>query len=147
MIRHAKLSDLHQVRYLAQTSFAPYAVGMGQQAAPMSADFRDLAEEGRLYVYMVENAVRGFITFHIDGPDVHVEAMAVSAKFRRQGIGRSMLDYADKEGLKAGCRRVILYTNVLMFENIAYYLGKGFQETDRREEEGFDRVYFERYLR
>ena len=147
MIRHAKLSDLHQVRYLAQVSFAPYATSMGRQPAPISADFRDLAEDGKLFVFMIENAVRGFIIFHINGPDVHVEAMAVASKFRRQGIGRSLLDYADKEGLKNGCRRVVLYTNVLMFENIAYYLGKGFLETDRREEEGHDKVYFERYLK
>ena len=147
MIRPARFSDLHQIRFLAQTAFAPYAMRMGQKPAPMSADYRELVAIGKVQVYIIENAVRGFIVFHVDGPDVHIEAMAVAAKFRGRGVGRNLLNFADTAGIKAKCRRVVLYTNVLMFENIAYYKSKGFQEVDTRHQDGFERVYFERYLK
>lgn len=147
MIRPARFSDLHQIRYLGYAALGPFQHRMGRKPAPLSADFRELVRLGRIHVYMIENAVRGFICFHIDGPDVHIETIAVAPKFRGRGIGRSLLDLADKMGLKEGCRRVVLYTNVLMFENVAYYRGKGFQEIDTRAHKDHERVYFERYLR
>lgn len=147
MIRAAKYSDLHQIRYLAQTSFAPYAVRSTFRAEPFSADPRELVAQRKISVFLRENAVRGFICYHIDGPDVHIESLAVGPKYRRRGVGRMLLDHADRRGLRAGCRRAILYTNAQMFENYSYYLAKGFRETERRFEEGYERIYLERYLR
>lgn len=147
MIRHARVSDLHQIRYLAQTQFAPYAVQIRGKREPLKGDLKDLVEKFEVSVFVLENAVRGFIIYKISGPDVHIEALAVSNKWRRKGVGRQLLDYADRDGLRAGCRRAIFYTNAQNFENIAYFRAKGFQETDRRFEEGYERVYLERYLR
>jgi Ni,Fe-hydrogenase III large subunit len=39
-----------------------------------------------------------------------------------------------------------LYTNAKMTENLAYYPRLGFEETGRRREDGFDRVYFRRLV-
>ncbi len=147
MIRHARLGDLQQLRYLAQTAFAPYATGVRGKREPLRADLRELVEEEAVSVFILENAVRGFICYHIDGPDLHIEALAVSARQRRRGVGRQLLDQADREGLAKKCRRAIFHTNAAMFENLAYFRAKGFEETDRRNENGFDRIYMERYLR
>ncbi|MEM8787502.1 MAG: GNAT family N-acetyltransferase [Pseudomonadota bacterium] len=146
MIRSARTSDLHQLRYLAQIAFAPYATGMTGPRAPLSADLRTLVEAEEVSVSVIENAVRGFICYRIDGPDVHIEALAVGARYRRRGVGRQMLDHADRAGLRRGCRRAVFHTNAQMFENIAYFRAKGFQPVDERIEEGFKRVYLERYL-
>ncbi len=146
MIRHARSSDLHQLRYLAQTAFAPYAIRTRGKREPLSADLRELVEKDEVSVYIVENAVRGFVCYRIDGPDVHIEALAVGAKYRRRGVGRQLLDHADRAGLRANCRRAIFYTNAQMFENIAYFRAKGFQEIDRRMSDGYERVVLERYL-
>ncbi len=148
MIRLARLSDLHQIRFLAQTQFAPYALRLRRgRREPMRGDLREMVQQERISVHVVDNAVRGFIVWRISGPDVHIEAMAVSPKYRRRGVGRQLLDAADREGLKRHCRRAIFYTNAQRFENIAYFRAKGFTEVDRRLEGGFERVYLERYLR
>lgn len=147
MIRHARLSDLQQIRYLAQTQFAPYSLRIRGRREPLPDDLRKLVEDERIYVFVSDNAVRGFIIYHISGPDVHIEAMAVSYRYRRRGVGRQLLDAADREGLKNHCRRAIFYTNAQMFENLAYFRGKGFTEVDRRFDHGFERIYMERYLR
>ena len=147
MIRHARVSDLHQIRYLAQVSFAPYALQVRGRREPLRADLRALVNDDQVFVYVLENAIRGFIIYRISGPDVHVEALAVSPLYRRRGVGRLLLDAADREGLKQNCRRAIFYTNAQMFENLAYFRGKGFQEVDRRQENGYERVYLERYLK
>ncbi|MSU91214.1 GNAT family N-acetyltransferase [Rhodobacteraceae bacterium 2CG4] len=147
MIRHARLSDLQQIRYLAQTQFAPYALRVRGRREPLRDDLRKLVEDEQIYVYVRDNGVRGFIIYRISGPDVHIEALAVSYSYRRRGVGRQLLDAADREGLKKHCRRAIFYTNAQMFENLAYFRGKGFTEVDRRFDHGYERIYMERYLR
>lgn len=147
MIRHARLSDLQQIRYLAQTQFAPYAQRLRGPREPLSADFREMVEAEHISVYVIENAVRGFVCYWIDGPDVHVEALALAARARRRGAGRMLLDHVDRQGLRAHCRRMIFHSNAQNFENMAYFRGKGLQETDRRNHNGYERVVMERYLR
>lgn len=147
MIRHARLSDLQQIRFLAQTQFAPYAHRVAGKREPLSADLRVMVEQDHISVYVVENAVRGFVCYWLDGPDVHIEALAVATRARRRGAGRMLLDHVDRQGLRANCRRTIFYTNAQMFENLAYFRGKGLQETDRWVENGYERIVMERYLR
>ena len=48
---------------------------------------------------------------------------------------------------RLGLARVTLYTNARMHENLVLYPRLGYVEIDRRREDGFDRVYFEKMLR
>ena len=147
MIRHARLSDIQQIRYLAQTQSAPYAQGTGGKREPLPDDFRTMVEEEQVSVFVIENAIGGFVLYWLDGPDVHIAALAVLPRFRRKGAGRQLLDHVDRQGLRAHCRRIIFHTNAQGFENLAYFRGKGLEEIDRRQENGFERVIMERYLR
>lgn len=147
MIRPARESDIQQIKFLAQTCFAPYVTRLGKKIKPPVFDFSADVIAGKVFVYMVDNSVRGFITCRRDGMDMHVENMAVTNKYRRQGIGRALLDHADQQGIRHKCLRLILYSTVVAFENIAYYRGRGFQEIDRRYADGQEMVLFERYLR
>lgn len=147
MIRLARESDIQQIKFLAQTTFAPYVTRLGKKIKPPDTNFSADVVAHKVFVYMVDNAVRGFITCRRDGMDLHIENIAVTAKFRRHGIGRALLDHADQQGIKHKCLRLILYTTAIAFENIAYYRGRGFQEIDRRFVKGEELIYFERYLR
>jgi|GEM_PF-4849568 len=63
MIRHARLSDIQQIRYLAQTQSAPYAQGTGGKREPLPDDFRTMVEEEQVSVFVIENAIGGFVLF------------------------------------------------------------------------------------
>ncbi len=147
MIRPARESDIQQIKFLAQTCFAPFVSRMGRKIKMREFDYGKDVRDGKVTVYMVDNSVRGFITTRRDGMDLHIENMAVTAKFRRQGVGRALLDHADQQGIRNKCLRLILHSSVIAFENIAYYRGRGFTEIDRRFAEGQEMVLFERYLR
>ena len=45
---------------------------------------------------------------------------------------------------EAGLCEVRLYTNEAMSENITFYRRKGFAETGRSEQDGYQRVYMEK---
>ena len=55
-------------------------------------------------------------------------------------------DYAEDEARAAGLAEMRLYTHSKMTENRAMYARLGYRETDRRDEEGFDRVFFVKRL-
>ncbi|WP_161860704.1 GNAT family N-acetyltransferase [Algicella marina] len=147
MIRPARESDLQQIRFLAQTSFRAYLAREDAKIKQPDMDPRQLQQEGRLFVYMIDAALGGYIAFHQDGMDMHVEHLAVTPRFRSRGIGRALLNYVDTLGLLRKCLRVVLHPNVVLFQNIAFYRSRGYTEIDRRLVEGHEYVYLERYLR
>ncbi len=52
------------------------------------------------------------------------------------------MQHVEREALEHGLTEIRLYTNALMTENLAWYPRLGYEETGRRMEDGFDRVYF-----
>ena len=52
-----------------------------------------------------------------------------------------MLQFAEAAAADAGYRRIRLYTNEAMTENIELYTRIGYSETHRVEEKGLRRVY------
>lgn len=63
-----------------------------------------------------------------------------------QGIGRQLLERAERDATSLGYRSLYLYTNERMTENIALYARVGYLEYERRQEEGFRRVFMRKAL-
>ena len=57
------------------------------------------------------------------------------------------MDFADGPAWDRELDEVKLFTNVKMWENIGLYAKPGFEETERKTEDGFERVYFAKKLR
>jgi ribosomal protein S18 acetylase RimI-like enzyme len=82
----------------------------------------------------------------VDGDSYYVDNVAVDPEAQGTGLGRLLLDVADQRAHAAGLSRVRLYTNAAMHENLHYYPRQGFIEIDRRLDEGYDRVFYERQI-
>jgi hypothetical protein len=59
---------------------------------------------------------------------------------------RALLAFAETHALKSATRTLRLYTNAAMTENLELYPRLGYQETARRTENGFERVFFTKQL-
>jgi hypothetical protein len=57
-----------------------------------------------------------------------------------------MLAWIEAEGRRRGHKRLWLYTNEVMAENISMYHHLGFGETHGAEESGYRRVFLEKSL-
>ena len=145
-IRKADLSDLDRVRDCARQAYALYVPRMGKEPAPMVADFEDQIRVGKLHVVELEGEVAGFVVFYPRGDHLHVENVAVLPSAQGKGIGKALLGFAEDEARRLGLPAVELYTNVKMVENQAFYPALGYLETDRREEDGFSRVFYRKEL-
>jgi GNAT superfamily N-acetyltransferase len=75
-----------------------------------------------------------------------IENVAVLPVRKGHGIGKALLVHAEHEARKRGYSSLYLYTNEKMSENIALYAKLGYVEYERRQQEGFRRVFLRKAL-
>jgi len=133
MIRAGRREDGDWARALVRRAYALYVPRMGQEPAPMLADYGALIEAGELQVLEEVGDPVALIVLRRDEDAIFVENIAVDPQVQRKGHGRALLAFAEAEARRLGLTTIRLYTNAAMTENLAYYPRLGFRETDRRE--------------
>ena len=146
IIRRAALADLPGIKDCARAAYQVYVARIGREPAPMIADFAAQIAEGIVDVCVVENGICGFIIHYQRGDHVHLENVAVSPYCQGHGHGRALIAHVEAAACRAGAAAVELYTNAKMTENLGLYPRLGYVEIDRRNEDGFDRVFFRKPL-
>ena len=140
-LRRATPEDLHAVEAIVRRAYARYVGRIGREPGPMSDDYRALIEAGRVQVVERDGAVRGLLVLIPESEAMLLDNLAVDPDAQGSGLGRRMLDHAEQAARDAGYRRIRLYTNEAMHENIALYARLGYEETHRAKEKGLKRVY------
>ncbi len=139
MIRAAIPEDEARIRTVARAAYTRYIAVMEREPAPMVADFGAQIAVGCVWV---TEGSEGFIVFYPNDGAMLLENVAVHPDFAGRGFGRALVAFCEAEAARQGFDSVVLYTNTKMTENLLIYPQLGYVQTDRRMEDGFDRVYF-----
>src|ERR1700761_4883208 len=146
MIRKARVGEAAAVRDLVRAAYQHYVPVIGREPAPMVDDYPVRIAAGQTWVLEDAQGLAGVLVLE-DGSDCFLlDNIAVQPDRQGQGLGRVLLDFTEAEAKRCGWHAVTLYTNALMVQNIAIYTSRGYVETDRRTEKGFERVYMEKRL-
>ena len=144
-IRPAVANDEATIRTCAEQAYTQYIAAIGRKPAPMLADFAAQIAQGQVHVCVDEqDELQGFIVFFAVGQHLLLENVAVSTAGQGKGIGKALIRFCEAQAQQLGLNSVLLYTNAKMIANLAIYPRLGYVEIDRRLEDGFDRVYFEK---
>jgi len=144
-IRLAEAEDEISVRECAERAYERYVAAMGKKPAPMVADFASMIASGVVHVAVERDAeVLGFIVFYHEGEHVLLENVAVRPDAEGQGIGKRLIAFCEAEAKRSNATSIKLYTNEKMTENLSIYPHLGYRETERKTEDGFNRVFFEK---
>lgn len=111
----------------------------------MVADFDGLVRNGHVWV-LDNTSTTGFIVMFPEGDALQVDNVAVDPIQHGYGFGAELLEFAEDEAQRLGLNEITLYTNIHMTENLSFYPSLGYREIGRRNEDGFDRVYFSKKL-
>ena len=145
-IRLATADDLHNIKTCARLAYTKYLARMDRHPAPMVVDFaRQIALE-QIYVATSGSLLSGFVVFYKKSDHIHLENIAVIPESSGKGIGKALIEFVEQCAHDAGINAVELYTNEVMTENIAIYTKLAYVETERKREDGFNRVYFRKLL-
>ncbi|WP_339486812.1 GNAT family N-acetyltransferase [Pseudomonas sp. EL_65y_Pfl2_R95] len=147
MIRLAIASDEPCIKDCAEQAYAGYVSVIGRKPAPMRADYAAQIAAGIVYLATDEQAkFQGFIVFYGQDGQLLLENVAVLPSAAGRGVGKALISFCEQAGRQRGLASVLLYTNELMSDNLMIYPKLGYLEVDRRTEQGFQRVYFEKRL-
>lgn len=150
-----RVPDLHQIRAaepgdtaacaaLARAAYRRYVAEIGFEPPPMRQDFHVAIRLGRVQV--AGDPPVGYIVAYPKAGDWHIENVATAPQAQGSGLGRRLIEASEATARVRGFARVTLYTNAAMVPNLTLYPHLGYRQTDRRVEEGLDRVFFEKSL-
>jgi ribosomal protein S18 acetylase RimI-like enzyme len=145
-LRLATLDDLHAVEAVVHAAYSHYVIRIGRKPGPMLDDYAELIGNRSVHVIEHGDTVKGILVLIPDEHSMLLDNIAVAPDAQGLGLGRIMLDFAERSAVAAGYDAVTLYTNEAMSENIALYSRLGYAETHRREEKGLRRIYMRKSL-
>jgi ribosomal protein S18 acetylase RimI-like enzyme len=146
-IRRGRDEDHDAILACVRAAYAKYVPRMGKEPAPMLADYAALIAEGVLSVIADESGVQGVVVCFPKDGYFFLENIAIDPIYQGKGFGRALMAFVERQAWAAGCGEIRLYTHERMTENLAYYPKLGYEEVERRREDGYDRVYFRKTLR
>jgi len=144
-IRQAAPADAVAIDRLVQRAYEPYVARIGMRPGPMDHDYREKVEKCDVFVAVDDDLVGVLVLVPL--PDhVLLENVAVDPARQGEGIGGSLLAFAEARAKEIQKPTLRLYTHTAMTENIALYLRLGYEERERRSEAGFSRAFFVKQL-
>ena len=145
-LRPAARDDLHAVANVVRAAYSRYVARLGREPGPMGDDYAAQIEAGHVHVAEHDSAVKGVLVLIPGKSGMLVHNVAVSPHAQGLGLGRALLEFAERAAMESGYRSIELYTNEAMTENIGLYSRIGYIETHRAEEKGLRRVYMSKPL-
>ena len=146
-IRSATESDLPAVREIVRSAYTHYIARIGRKPGPMLDDYRALISEDRVFVAERDDkTVQGVLVLLPREDAMLLDNVAVTPKAQGLGVGRALLEFAERTAIEAGYGFIKLYTNEAMTENIELYSRLGYAETHRAVERGLRRIYMGKAL-
>ena len=127
-MRQATEADEPLVRTLSLAAYAEYEPVLGALPQPAEEDYAPRIAAGEVWLLGGDGVL--VIERHPDHAMIY--SVVVHPGRHGTGLGRVLLDAAERMAASWGVRELRLYTNALMTRNQAIYARRGFVETGRR---------------
>lgn len=146
MLRPATPHDVAAIEAIVEAAYSPYIERIGRKPGPMLEDYGRRVKGGGVHVLDNDGQIQGFIILQDTDSALLLDNLAVAPQAQGLGLGRVLMDFAERQAIDAGYSAIRLYTNEAMTENLALYTRRGYVETHRAEEQGLRRVYMAKHL-
>ena len=145
-IRPADAADLAVVERIVRDAYTKYVERIGKPPGPMLDDYRARIRAHQAWVLEADGSVAGVIILLPEDDYLLLDNVAVDPAWHGRGLGRALMEFAEREAARRGYDEVRLYTHQKMTENVAMYARLGWEETGRGEQAGYSRVFFRKLV-
>jgi ribosomal protein S18 acetylase RimI-like enzyme len=145
-IRLGSEEDVSAIESIVRTAYQHYIARIGRPPGPMTDDYHAQVASGNVWVLVVDSEIVGLVVLMPEPGYMLLDNVAVAPNKQRLGFGRRLIEFAEARSRQCGYRKIRLYTNELMQENLAWYTRLGYQETSRRLDSGFMRVFMSKTI-
>jgi len=140
-IEAAKLEDVPGMRACVRRAYQMYVDRIGKEPGPMIDDYEFRVKNNDAFVVKNQDKIVGVLVIIRNEEQCLLDNVAVNPSSKGMGLGRGLVEYAEKFARENHYNQLELYTHEMMTENIVMYEKWGYQEIRRVTEKGFDRVY------
>ena len=131
-LRRATAADAPAMRRIADAAYSPYVSRMeGRRPGPLDADYAAAVADDEAWVVEADGHLVGFLVLIDEEDAMLLDNVAVLPTHHGRGIGRALLELAERRAAAAGRTRIRLFTHVTMLENQRLYERIGYVETHR----------------
>jgi ribosomal protein S18 acetylase RimI-like enzyme len=145
-LRRAGETDVAALGLIATAAYEHYVPRIGRAPAPMTADYAGPVGQGQAWVAVENGQIAGFVILVAHPDHLLLENVAVHPAAQGRGVGTRLLELAQDQARRLHLGEIRLYTHQAMTENQAYYARRGYAETHRAGQDGFERVFFTKRL-
>lgn len=131
--RPAEPADAAAIRDIVRAAYARWVPVIGREPLPMRADYDKAVREHRFDLAIEKGEIVGLIETMRHEDHIWIENLAVAPDAQGRGIGRLLLDRAERRAVEAGCAELRLLTNGAFEANVLLYRRHGYT-IDREEE-------------
>jgi len=146
VLRPATPDDAAGVTKCVRAAYAKWVPSLGRKPWPMLQDYSVVITTEIVFVAGAGDQVVGVLVLSNTDDGFLIENVAVLPALAGRGIGKLLLVHAEQEAKARGFDSIYLYTNEKMTENLALYSRIGYVEYERRQEQGFCRVFMRKAL-
>lgn len=145
-MRPATQADAEQVASCVKAAYWHYISIIGQSPGPMLDDYTQIIADHTVYVIEEHHVIIGVIVLMEKEYGILLDNIAIHPAYQGRGLGKQLMQWAEKEAMRRGFEAINLYTHEKMTQNITIYTKMGYVERERRYEYGFNRVYMKKTL-
>ncbi len=146
IIRRAELRDAEAIQGILQQSFKKYMSDTGltgtMEALEESVEaIREAIAENLVYIAFIDSVPVGTIRIHIlkDGT-AYISRFGVNLNYHNIGIGKSLINLADKVLEAKGVKKACLHTASKYRDLVRFYYGRGFYIDSTSKDRGYVRA-------
>jgi ribosomal protein S18 acetylase RimI-like enzyme len=130
--RPAEPADAAAIKAVVREAYAKWVPVIGREPLPMRVDYDKAVREHRFELAIENGRIIGLIETMAHEDHIWIENVAVASAAQGRGIGRKLLDSAERAALEAGFRELRLLTNGAFEANVSLYKRHGYA-VDREE--------------
>src|SRR3954451_24010387 len=134
-------ADAAAIARIVDAAYRHYVSRIGRPPGPMLADHAAVLERLEVWIAELDGAAVGLVVLDAEPDHLLLDNVAVDPAFQGRGIGRLLLEHAERRAAELGLPEIRLFTHETMTENQAIYAARGFVETHRRTDHGFRRGF------
>ncbi|MFK0688697.1 GNAT family N-acetyltransferase [Mesorhizobium sp. IMUNJ 23033] len=131
--RLAEPAEAAAIRDIVRAAYARWVPVIGREPLPMRADYDRAVREHQFDLAIEKGEIVGLIETMRHDDHLWIENVAVAPDAQGRGIGRLLLDCAERRAVEAGCAELRLLTNGAFEANVLLYRKQGYT-IDREEE-------------